>query len=159
MQVDNLLDVGVRAFSGIHDGSVLASFDDGGNLDVLDFTNAPNALYGPQFVDEVAMRSGIDQRLAQRSAHNGTFGQMVGHRLVLVYQQVGAEDGRSVPRVSENGFGIAFALDEREVLGIFHGDNLSIQSRRSLVLSPTSAEKHDEGCYLGKKYEFFHVSP
>ena len=151
VKVDNLLHIRIGAFPCIDDGSLLASFDDGRYLDVLDFANAPDAVHGSQFVDEVAMRSGIDQRLAQRSADNRSCGQMFGHFLVLVYQKIGAEDSGRIPRIPQTGFRIAFALNQGQVFGIFHGDDFTDDGRSSLVLPATSGEKHDEGCYLGNE--------
>ena len=84
MKVDNLLNVGIRSFSGIDDRSILASFDNFGHFDVLDFTNTSNAFYRTQFVDKVAMSGRIDQCLLQRSTNDGTSWQMLRHLTILI---------------------------------------------------------------------------
>ena len=151
MQVDDFLDVGIRPFSGIDDGSFLASLDDFGHLDVLQFADASDALHHPQFVDEGAMHTRIDQCLAQWSADDSTWGQVVGHRLVLLHEDIGVEHFGSVPRIAEAGFGVTITLYQREIFGILQGDDfLLAKSRRSLAPSTTGGEKQDYESYMGR---------
>ena len=151
MQVDDFLDVRIRPFAGIDDGSLPASFDDFGHLDVLQFADASDALHHPQFVDEGTMHTRIDQCLAQRSADDSTWGQVVGHRFVLLHEDVGAECPCGVPRIAEAGFGVAFTLYQRKVFGILQGDDfLLAKSRRSLAPSTTGGEEQDHESYMGR---------
>ena len=151
MQVDDFLDVGIGPFSGIDDGSFLATFDDFGHLDVLQFADASDALHGSQLANEGAMHTGIDQCLAQRGTDDSAWGQVVGHMAILVYQDVVLEDGGGVPRIAETSFGVAITLYQREVFGILQGDDfLLVKSRRSLAPSTTGGEKQDHESYMGR---------